>query len=540
MKAIALLQARTNSSRLPGKILLPVCGIPIVVLAAKRAANKQRPVIVATSTEPSDDLLVSVLKQHEIEVFRGSLENTLGRFIGAIGDCDDETPVIRLTADNLLPDGEFLDAIEADFIARDLQYLSCNSKSGLPYGVSAEIIRAGALRAAASSTDAPYDLEHVTPWVVRKYGMETYRPEQDVSMRNYRCTVDTLDDYLHVAKIFSDTQDPVSEPMSQLLEVMRGMDERPRTNIDMSKFVLGTAQMGLDYGINNATGQPSISAARHILRTAITNGVAQLDTARAYGTSETVVGNALDNGWKSRCKVITKIDPLESCSADTPPNIVKRFVDASVFQSCRELKVQRLDTVLLHRAAHRTNWDGAAWHQLQKLQREGVIESLGVSLQNPVELIDALTDNSVDHIQMPYNLCDWRWKDAIAELKGVKRSRGLTVHTRSAFLQGLLLSRDNNHWKRAGADNGSEMIAWLDQQVKLLERHDLADLCLAYVNAQDWIDGIVMGVETIDQLFANFTAFSSPQLSQQQVEEMEQSRPKMSEKLLDPSQWQST
>jgi hypothetical protein len=49
-----------------------------------------------------------------------------------------------------------------------------------------------------------------------------------------------------------------------------------------------------------------------------------------------------------------------------------------------------------------------------------------------------------------------------------------------------------------------------------------------------------MGVETIDQLFANFTAFSSPPLSQQQVEEMEQSRPKMSEKLLDPSQWQST
>ena len=84
------------------------------------------------------------------------------------------------------------------------------------------------------------------------------------------------------------------------------------------------------------------------------------------------------------------------------------------------------------------------------------------------------------------------------------------------------------------------MAARINQDQRSRLRRDLADLCLAYVNAQDWIDGIVMGVETIDQLFANFTAFSSPPLSQQQVEEMEQSRPKMSEKLLDPSQWQST
>lgn len=538
MKAIAVLQARTNSTRLPGKILLPVCGIPIVVLAAKRAANRERRVIVATSIEPSDDVLVSVLKQHGIEVFRGSLDNTLSRFVGAISDCDDGMPVIRLTADNVLPDGEFLDAIEADFRARGLKYLSCNNTSGLPYGVSAEITRAGTLRDAAKNTNDPYDLEHVMPWVIRNYGMASYLPEQDVAMRNYRCTIDYLDDYLHVARIFSGVQDPVSEPMPQLLKKMQSFDNRPRTNFDMSKFVLGTAQMGLHYGITNTMGQPSVDAAREIIRTAIENGVTQLDTARAYGESETAVGSALQNGWKSRCKVITKLDPLEVCSRDTPTNVVQRFVDASIFQSCRELKVQHLDTVLLHRAVHRTSWDGAAWHQLQKLQQDGVIKNIGLSIQNPDELIAALVDDSVNHVQMPYNIYDWRWNEAIIELKREKRSRNLIVHARSPFLQGLLLSKDDNHWRRAGADNASEMIVWLEQQVKLWGRRDLADLCLAYVNTQDWIDGIVMGVETIDQLFANFAAFSSPPLSQEEVKEIEQSRPKIRESLLDPAQWQ--
>ena len=133
MKTVAILQARTNSSRLPGKVLLPINGIPMVVLAAKRAANTGREVIVATSCERSDDALAELLTRHGVRCVRGSLNNTLQRFLSALEVYEADTLVFRLTADNVFPDGALLDEIERDFVKRELDYLCCNGEvSGLP------------------------------------------------------------------------------------------------------------------------------------------------------------------------------------------------------------------------------------------------------------------------------------------------------------------------------------------------------------------------------------------------------------------------
>jgi spore coat polysaccharide biosynthesis protein SpsF (cytidylyltransferase family) len=115
--ALVIIQARTNSSRLPGKVLLPIAGLPLVVLAARRAANAGANVIVATSDEPSDDVLAKVLADAGIQCFRGSLENTLDRMVGALAGYDDDILVFRLTADNVFPDGTLLKEMEEDFLA---------------------------------------------------------------------------------------------------------------------------------------------------------------------------------------------------------------------------------------------------------------------------------------------------------------------------------------------------------------------------------------------------------------------------------------
>ena len=104
MSSVIVLQARTNSSRLPGKVMLPIKGFPLVVLAAKRAGNTGRSVIVATSRETSDDGLVALLQSYGLKYFRGSLENTLDRIVKALVAYDDQTVVFRLTADNVFPD----------------------------------------------------------------------------------------------------------------------------------------------------------------------------------------------------------------------------------------------------------------------------------------------------------------------------------------------------------------------------------------------------------------------------------------------------
>ena len=152
-KSVVVLQARTNSKRLPAKVLLDFKGVPLVVLAARRAGNTGRPVLVATSSKASDNALAETLECFEQPYFRGDLEDVLQRFVAALRGYDDDTLVFRLTADNVVPDGHLLDEIEDDFMARGLDYLtSSTATSGLPYGTSVEVMRLSSLRDADKAT----------------------------------------------------------------------------------------------------------------------------------------------------------------------------------------------------------------------------------------------------------------------------------------------------------------------------------------------------------------------------------------------------
>lgn len=208
---VVILQARTNSSRLPGKVLLPINGLPIVVLAGKRAANTGREVIVTTSIDPSDDLLFNVVESSGLKCFRGSLDNVLQRIVSAIEGFDANALIFRLTADNIFPDGNLLDEIEEDFVDRGLDYLCCNGiDSGLPYGMSVELTLAKHLREAAAASLSSFDLEHVTPYIKRRYGEAYFEKYKVLGKGNYRCTIDYLEDYIRMQKVFNGIDNPVS------------------------------------------------------------------------------------------------------------------------------------------------------------------------------------------------------------------------------------------------------------------------------------------------------------------------------------------
>ncbi len=219
MKGVAVLQARTTSSRLPGKVLLPINGMPVAILAAKRAANTGRTVIVATSTAPSDDGLASYVGGAGVRCFRGSLDDTLDRFVSALFEFDDRTVVFRLTADNVFPDGTLLDEMEKEFLEEKLDYLACNGEpSGLPFGMSAEVTRLGHLREAARESTIAYDREHVTPYVIRKFGRRPFEKYKALNKGHLRCTIDFLEDYLLVQRVFSEVDDPVQVSAIDLTE----------------------------------------------------------------------------------------------------------------------------------------------------------------------------------------------------------------------------------------------------------------------------------------------------------------------------------
>ena len=540
MTGIAILQARTNSSRLPGKALLPVNGIPMAVLAAKRAANTGRKVIVATSSLSSDDELAAIIKSQDITCYRGDLDNVLSRFVGALADFSDEEIVFRLTADNVFPDGWLLDEMEDEFVSRGLEYLRCNGmESGLPYGMCVEVTRLRHLREAADRSSTTYDKEHVTPYIIRKFGLEHFKRYRSMGKGHFRCTVDNLDDYTGIQIVFSNVKDPIHELCISLVDRLKNAPYQPFVNSPVNRLVLGTAQFGSHYGIANIAGQPNKIGCKELIKTAIANGVTYLDTARAYGESEDVIGYALADGWGGRVKIITKLSPLRDCPTGAPDKTVHAFVDASIFQSTTALGFKCLDVLMLHRFSHLTAWNGAAWQRLLHHQAEGVIGELGVSIQNPEELVLALKTPQISHIQMPFNLMDWRWNRMIPEIIAAKTSRRLIVHVRSALLQGLLLSKNEQHWLRANVEASSRVISWLSNQAGEFQRNGIADLCLAYVNAMTWVDGISLGVDNMDQLIENIKYFIRPPLSNDQINKVCETRPKLADTTLNPAFWRN-
>ena len=112
-----VIQARLNSSRLPGKMLLPMAGMPLIELVARRASRSGHEVVVATSAEQYDGLIERALAPTGIPVVRGSLDDVLGRFVVATADLDDEDIVVRLTGDNPVADAGLVDELLAAYRA---------------------------------------------------------------------------------------------------------------------------------------------------------------------------------------------------------------------------------------------------------------------------------------------------------------------------------------------------------------------------------------------------------------------------------------
>lgn len=539
MNSVVVLQARTNSSRLPGKVLLHLAGMPVVVLAAKRASNTGRPVIVATSNERTDDALANVLKKYEISCYRGSLNNTLLRIVSALEHYCDDTLVFRLTADNVIPDGLLLDEIEKDFIERNLEYSCCNGEqSGLPYGMSVELTKLKHLREAVVSTNDKFDLEHVTPFVKRKFGENYFAKYRTLNLGNYRCTIDCLDDYLVIQQLLLNIDCPVQESALSLAKKIEELNfYQPEQKNLAKKLVLGTAQLGLDYGIANTEGKPSQAVAEGIVKTAIINGAEFIDTARAYGDSEEVIGNTLKAGWQGRAKVITKLSPTIDESLEINGLNVDAFVDSSIYQSCTALHTSVLDILMLHRASQMLVCEGRVWSRLLFHREQKLIKSLGVSVQTPEELEQVLTIAEIEIIQLPYNVLDWRWDTLVSKIMAQKQVRDLKIHVRSTLLQGLLVSTNKAYWQRAHVEHAESVLNWLEEQRHLIQGSSIMEFCLKFVNSLEWIDGVVVGVETTAQLLENIKVMCLPGLSSEEIDSILSSRPKLQEKTLNPALW---
>jgi aryl-alcohol dehydrogenase-like predicted oxidoreductase len=303
----------------------------------------------------------------------------------------------------------------------------------------------------------------------------------------------------------------------------------------MSELTLGTAQLGMQYGAVNLSGKPSRALAIAMVRHASAQGITSVDTARAYGDSEEVLGEALSAEFRSRIRVITKLDPLDSLSSEADPAEVREAVAESVRKSCNALRTDRLETVVLHRWQHYRSWNGAAWSCLLDFQQQGKIGVLGASVYEPGEAIEALHEPKMRHLQLPLNLLDRRGKEAGLE-QAIAARPEVVVHARSALLQGILI-HPASRWPAVEGFDAAGCVSKLETIARRLGRESVVDLCFAYVRSQAWIHGVVVGCETMEQLDENLRLFRLPKLTAVQCQELERELPEAPEALVNPAKW---
>ena len=204
---LAILQARMTSSRLPGKVMAPVLGEPMIGRQVERLRRARRidSLMVATSFHESDDGLATYCESLDLEVFRGPLDDVLERYRGALARHPQARAVVRLTADCPLADPDLIDRVIDHHHAQGADYTSNTlGTRTYPHGLDTEVIRSEVLFEAAERAVDPYEREHVTPYIYRR--PETYRlagVSRDRSQAALRWTVDLPADLAFVRDVYA-------------------------------------------------------------------------------------------------------------------------------------------------------------------------------------------------------------------------------------------------------------------------------------------------------------------------------------------------
>lgn len=267
------------------------------------------------------------------------------------------------------------------------------------------------------------------------------------------------------------------------------------------KVGLGTAQFGMPYGITNTAGRVETELARKILHRAADSGVGTIDTAAAYGESESVLGSLLWSGHPFR--IISKLPPLPLL--DTSHDVVKH-INLAAEQSLRSLRQKKLYGFLLHRPADLYERHGqSVLACLESLKKKGLVEKTGVSVYSAPEIDLVLEQCVPDIVQLPVNALDQRLINSghIARLAAM----GVEIHARSIFLQGMLLA-DPDSLPNYFTPHLPALRHF--QKVALTAGTTPLGLALNFVSSLPSIDTAIVGVTTLAELDEITTAARNP------------------------------
>lgn len=206
IKVVAIIQARMGSTRLPGKVLKDLVGQPVLARVVNRTyqAESLDDVVVATTTQPADDIIVDLCQKRGWHFLRGSEKDVLDRYYQAASAFKADI-IVRITSDCPLIEPEIIDRVVNEFLSYypQVEYLSNTLIRTFPRGLDVEVVSFDALKKAWQEDDNPAWREHVTPYIWRhpeKFKIRDVANDRDYSYM--RWTVDTIEDLTLVRKIY--------------------------------------------------------------------------------------------------------------------------------------------------------------------------------------------------------------------------------------------------------------------------------------------------------------------------------------------------
>lgn len=300
----------------------------------------------------------------------------------------------------------------------------------------------------------------------------------------------------------------------------------------VSRLMLGTAQLGGNYGIANVAGIPSMQKSCELIKYAVSSGIGYFDTAPGYGESEKIIGDCLNTlHLNSRPVIVTKLPSVQRLGFQTEAER-KNVVYSSILSSLKNLRLSALEMCLLHDPLDMNYQNGEIIKILSDLKQRQIIHKIGVSVYDPQDIEMYLNLGCFDSIQMPINLFDQRW---IREGMLEKLSKqGIEVFARSIYLQGLLVMEPEKlPEKLKQAKKPLERLIKYSKETGI----SMKELSFLFVRELRGVSKIIIGCETIEQLKENLMMMELPPLSQETIKEIHQLFMDMPVNIIDPRRW---
>lgn len=269
-----------------------------------------------------------------------------------------------------------------------------------------------------------------------------------------------------------------------------------------TKLGLGTVQWGMPYGIFNCSGVATAKSVGMMLARARLEGVRLLDTAWAYGDAEHVLGEqrVLADGFS----IVTKTRPLKGLDLSSAESAIS--VEKAFHASLSLLRGRAVYGLLVHHPDDLLGPSGdALWALMQRLKSEGYVEKIGCSLYDPSHFFLLQDRYALELVQIPYNIYDQRY--VTSGMASCAANSGVEVHLRSAFLQGILLSKPDRLPLHFARFREHQTALWAQyESLGLTPLQAALGFCLACPD----INRVIVGCERLEQWEAILQAAITP------------------------------